>query len=366
MKRMGVDSTCLVAKANFFDFGGDEVLSRPGDSRVIYEVRRLRALSYIFRYNVIFFNFGKSLYAPITPMPHGWQRIMTLSYNIVMRAIQQVELAVLKFRKCTLLVQYQGDDARQGDTLERLYSYSHLTEVEPDYYTRESDRLKRTQISLFSKYCQVIYALNPDLLQVLPKSSKFLPYAAIDIADWPATFRPRTRQSIRIGHAPTNRSVKGTQYVLETVADLRDEGYPVELVLIEGLSNSEARAKYQSIDLMIDQLFVGWYGGLAVEAMALGKPVIAYIREEDLHAIPSDMRRDVPIITATRKTLKAALKQVVELSDAEWLALQHRSREYVGKWHNPKTICERILEDISRMQDPKPSSKKPVRRAPSG
>ena len=72
-----------------------------------------------------------------------------------------------------------------------------------------------------------------------------------------------------------------------------------EFILIEGLSHSEARHLYQTADLLVDQLFVGWYGGLAVECMALGKPVICYIREEDLAFLPAQMRQDLPIINAT-------------------------------------------------------------------
>jgi hypothetical protein len=41
-------------------------------------------------------------------------------------------------------------------------------------------------------------------------------------------------------------------------------------------------------------LFAGWYGGLAVELMALGKPVLAYIREEDLSFVDPQMRYELP------------------------------------------------------------------------
>ena len=70
----------------------------------------------------------------------------------------------------------------------------------------------------------------------------------------------------------------------------------------------------------MDQLFAGWYGGVAVEAMALGKPVLAYIRDEDLKFVPSKMASDLPIVRATRhdqSSLQEVLKcraQLLELA----------------------------------------------------
>ena len=59
-----------------------------------------------------------------------------------------------------------------------------------------------------------------------------------------------------------------------------------ELELVEAKPFWEALQIYGSGDIIVDQLLAGWYGGFAVEAMALGKPVIAYLRAEDLTLIP--------------------------------------------------------------------------------
>jgi hypothetical protein len=72
-----------------------------------------------------------------------------------------------------------------------------------------------------------------------------------------------------IVHAPTHRAVKGTDVLLDAVAQLRAEGLRFELVLVEGVTRTEARRIYEEADLCVDQLFAGWYGGLAV-AWALG------------------------------------------------------------------------------------------------
>ena len=92
---------------------------------------------------------------------------------------------------------------------------------------------------------------------------------------------------IRFGHAPSHRGVKGTDLIIEAFDKLKISHSSFEFILIENLSHSDAMKAYESIDVLIDQLFAGWYGGIAVELMSLGKPVISYIRESDLRFIPA-------------------------------------------------------------------------------
>lgn len=108
-----------------------------------------------------------------------------------------------------------------------------------------------------------------------------MPYAHLDITDWvPVASTPGPTPIVI--HAPSHRGAKGTAHILEAVDRLKAEGVAFEFVLVEKLSNTEARKLYERADLVVDQLLAGWYGGFAVEAMALGKPVICYLRDSDL------------------------------------------------------------------------------------
>ena len=60
-----------------------------------------------------------------------------------------------------------------------------------------------------------IYALNPDLLRVLPATAEFLPYGNVDPRQWvplSATFLLPKRLTVL--YAPTHRGVKGTRYIV--------------------------------------------------------------------------------------------------------------------------------------------------------
>jgi hypothetical protein len=146
-------------------------------------------------------------------------------------------------------------------------------------------------------------------------------------------------------HAPSHRLVKGTDLILAALEELKAEGIEFELLLVEGMSNVQARNVYMSADVLIDQLFAGWYGGLAVELMALGKPVLAYIREEDLDFIDPQMRHDLPVIQTTPNSVKAVLRSVLRIPRKSLVDLGRRSRAFVERWHDPMQIAALIKYD---------------------
>jgi glycosyltransferase involved in cell wall biosynthesis len=76
-------------------------------------------------------------------------------------------------------------------------------------------------------------------------------------------------------HAPSSRARKGTEHVIAACEQL-----DCELEIVEGLDHREAFERYRNADVVVDQLNAGWYGVFAIEAMALGKPVVTFLHEE--------------------------------------------------------------------------------------
>ena len=146
-------------------------------------------------------------------------------------------------------------------------------------------------------------------------------------------------------HAPTNRAIKGTRFILDAVSRLRAEGLELDFELVEGLEHSDAKALYRRADLVVDQLLIGWYGGLAVEAMALERPVVAYIRPEDLAFVPPEMRADLPVVSADPGTIHDVLKELLTTRRPELAELGRRGRSYVSRWHDPLAIARRLKAD---------------------
>ncbi|NDJ63030.1 MAG: glycosyltransferase family 4 protein, partial [Chloroflexi bacterium] len=312
-RELGLASWSIVFQQSYVRYAADEVLSQPDDSRWHMEIKRWGVLWRAIRdYDIIHFNAGATIAptysAGVQAKLAQASPMVRLLYANYARLFYLRDVPLLKRLGKGIVVTYQGDDARQGDYSRKHFAITHANEVAPGHYTDEDDERRRRAIRLMARHADAIFALNPDLLHVLPEQAQFMPYASVDVRQWtPVPFNSDTNRPLVIVHAPTQRAVKGTQYVIEAVERLQAEGQPIEFVLVEKMSREEARRHYERADLLIDQLLAGWYGGLAVELMALGKPVICYIREEDLRFIPAEMRAEMPIINATPATLYEVL-----------------------------------------------------------
>ena len=352
LNQVGVQSESWTLAQNYFGYLADRVICQPGDSRLAVEFKRIFALRYIFKCDLVFFNYGAGFFRPFfvveTSLFSRWLRPLIHCYCYYVSFFGFFEILLLRLRGVKIFIQYQGDDARQGDFSKKNFLINFAGRVDSSYYSLKTDEMKRKQIAYYAKFADRIYALNPDLLHLLPSDAEFLPYSHINLDDWIPTYNQLNNRPLRIGHAPSNRNVKGTDLLLAAVENLKREGFLFELVLVEGSSNSEAKDIYKTIDVLVDQLFAGWYGGLAVEAMALGKPVIAYIRDDDLHFIPAAMRKELPIIRAEPSSIQSVICQVLQMSKQELLQLAKRSRAYVEKWHDPLRIAERVKADIQQ------------------
>jgi len=81
--------------------------------------------------------------------------------------------------------------------------------------------------------------------------------------------------------------------------------------------------------------------------MALGKPVLCYIREDDLKFVPPEMVKDLPIIKTVTETLKRNLISLIEMPYKDLVDLGKKSRQYVEKWHCPRKIVRGLIEEMN-------------------
>jgi len=289
---------------------------------LLYGARRWR------RFDVLHLNFGESL----------------LSFSRQYPAAEMLDLPLWKLLGKRLFMTFQGCDVRQKG-LSALSPISACQRGHCDYAPCDAslDDRRRGMVQRVVRFCDKVFCLNPDLLAFVP-GAEFLPYANVE----PALFDepPRLGQGPPSGlptvvHAPTSRSIKGTP-ILERASQSLHSTVPHRLVLVEGRPREEVLAACAGADLVVDQLLVGWYGGLAVESMALGVPVLAYIDPLAKDAVPAAMRRELPIVEATPANVELVLGEL--LSDrARLREAGKRSRAYVRRWHHPESIARRML-----------------------
>ena len=156
----------------------------------------------------------------------------------------------------------------------------------------------------------------------------------------PFTPCSRRRDSPRplVVHAPSNREKKGTRYVIEACEQL-----PVELDIVEGVNHEEARERYARADIVVDQLNAGWHGVFALEAMALGKPVVAHLDPETVERSAEGYGIRVPIVPATKDNLADGAHAARRGRRPPPRSSARQSRAYVEQVHDIDRIADRLL-----------------------
>jgi glycosyltransferase involved in cell wall biosynthesis len=190
---------------------------------------------------------------------------------------------------------------------------------------------------VFERSDRVLVA-TPDLLEWVPGAE--LVTQAIDLESVDAPPPPRERpEPYVVLHAPSDRLIKGTRYVEAAVARLQAAGYPVQLRLMHGKPHSEVRRALAEADIVVDQLLMGWYANFSIEAMASGRPVIAYIRD----SLKQVAGYEPPILSANPETIDAALIQLIEDATLrKELALA--GPPYVRRIHDAARIARQLVE----------------------
>jgi glycosyltransferase involved in cell wall biosynthesis len=163
---------------------------------------------------------------------------------------------------------------------------------------------------------------------VVPPGLDLRPFTPVPPSDSP---RPL------VVHAPSNRERKGTATVIEACAQL-----PVDLDIVEGVPHDLARERYARADIVVDQLNAGWHGVFALESMALGKPVVTYLKPDVVERSAEGYGIRLPIVPATKETLVDALRPLVE-SPALRREIGAASRAYVEQVHDIDRVADRLI-----------------------
>jgi len=246
-----------------------------------------------------------------------------------------MDLLLLRAAGKKVFFHFRGFEARLASVFERWSPYNYVRD-NPDNIVRNfRENKQRLFIEFVSGVCNGVFVTDRELQTYVP-GALIMP-CVVDLKKW-AFVGTEPSEVLRVVHAPTRRVVKGTKYVLSVVEQLRSEGIGIELRLVEGVPHNEAKKLYKWADVVIDQLRVGWYGVVAVEAMALGKAVVCYIRDDLKHYLPHPL----PLAVANPENLYHVLKDLA-LNPEEVRSLGLRGRKYVEELHDAKKVTEILL-----------------------
>jgi len=342
-RRLGLRSDVLALYPVVYGYPADRFIfnSAPSSSAGkmalrLYFPRLLREIAAIRKtYDVFHFNFGTTL------------------LDLWMFGLPLLDLPFYQ-GKGKIVVTYNGCDARQKYPTIRRTAFSACQRVDCSRFctTGIPDVINRMRIRKFDRYANAIFAMNPDIMHFLPERAQYLPYTIpywYNITTDP--FSPAGK-ILKIAHAPTNRATKGSAIIIEALDKAKQiYGDRLELILVENMPHEQALERYREADMVIDQILVGFYGGFAVEAMKMGKPVMVYIRHEDLRFIPAAMAEESgeAFIHAEPSTIFERLCDIIE-NPSQLKCYYDAGLAYVNRWHDPvyaagitKAAYERVL-----------------------
>jgi glycosyltransferase involved in cell wall biosynthesis len=247
----------------------------------------------------------------------------------------QRDLIFLKAMGKKIVFHLHGCDIRDPRRVRLEHATSACAECSIKCLTPLKLRMPRT----LERYADAVIVSTPDLLEFVPNAT-YIPNP-LDIREWAQARQDyansRRKDELIVAHAPSNREIKGTRHIEAAIDQLRSDGIPVRLRLLEGLPQREMRRQCLDADIVVDQVLVGWFGVFALEMMALGKPVIAFLRD-DLQKY----QLDLPIISSTPEQLAATIRQLVESPD-ERAALGELGPMYVEARHNLPNINSQVM-----------------------
>lgn len=266
------------------------------------------------------------------------------------------DLAYLKVSGKRVFFHFRGSEARLKSVFNRKSPYSWFVELD-----NCDDKLEKKEMLAqcpydFDENAQINFirkatAFSSEIFVTDPEIGSYVPNATIvprtvDRGLFELGKNRRYKENIdrtnplRIVHAPSRPFIKGREYLHKAVNELSEEGYHIELDLVTDVSNSEAIERYRRADIAVDQLRIGWYGVFSVEAMALGLPVICFIRDDLLHYLPKDR----PVLNADCSNIKGVIKRLYDNSGCieEYGAGAYR---YALSVHHPDRVGK-LLESI--------------------
>jgi hypothetical protein len=234
------------------------------------------------------------------------------------RSVHLAELPVYRALGKRVIVTFQGCDVRpcEGCPVRAALPAGEMCDNVPSGWDYDRfDAYKRRRLARWRRYADVLLGITPDLCRV--EGVRYTPHAKwLAEGSAPAPRPPRApgdTRPLRIAHMP-KRHIKGSEWVEPALRELcAERPGQVEYVPISGMGWNEALRALASCDVLVDQVLIGWYGGISVEAAMLGVLPLAVVDPALLRHVEPPLRDDLPVLGLARKEeMLPALRRLLD------------------------------------------------------
>ena len=263
--------------------------------------------------------------------------------NILKEVINEVDIFLFKFNSMyftsndlkyikkhnkKIVFVFCGDDARWYYGMKQEFEMLGLEPVEygKEYlYNALGLYLRLNKIRKAEKYADFLFSKREQAqIQIRP----FYHYPMlVNPNDY--TIKEKNNTKVKIVHAPSHTSIKGSSFILKAIDELKQEGLEFEFELLQNKNHKELVKMLSETDILIDQLFLPGGGKLSTEALASGCLVMTNMSYE-IYNQGIDLS-ECPIVDVNKSNIKENLREFI-LDNEKRKSISNRGKDFVEKF----------------------------------
>jgi glycosyltransferase involved in cell wall biosynthesis len=263
---------------------------------------------------------------------------------------RNLEPMFYKIANIKIVVMPYGSDVQVMTRSKNLYFKHTMAKDYPDY--RKSKNLVSQNVDRWTRYADWIVSGCEWVDYMYHWDTLLMGHFSIDLEQWKQnTNVDLSQKTLKILHAPNHTEIKGTEALCRAVDALKKEGLDIELIQLRGVPNSKIKEVMQTVDIVADQFVIGWYAMFAIEAMAMQKPVMCYLREDLLELyVKAGLveKEEIPIINTNLLEIYDKIKWCY-LNRSHLKNIGEKGVSFVQKNHSLERIGSVFTEILTKL-----------------
>jgi hypothetical protein len=246
-----------------------------------------------------------------------------------------MDLPILKRLGKTVVMHFRGEDCLNY----AIFDYWRArAKDEPCTRPPVNTPRQARSIRILDKHCHWFFVSTPSLEQALPRSTLVPQVIDLERVKYVGVRDAAAGDGLKIVHLTSSQWKFGTDFVVSSIEDLKRRGRNIDFRILQNVPHDEALKVMADADIGIDTMLHGWYGNISIEFMALGKPVVCFIRNKWKHVRPT-----MPVYDAHPKDLTRRLEEL--LADAPLRrVLGEKGRLFVEQYHNADNVVTDLID----------------------
>jgi glycosyltransferase involved in cell wall biosynthesis len=254
------------------------------------------------------------------------------------------------------LVEFWGDDLREPTQASRDNPFlARMYQEHPELANQRS----RTVQQMFHRHGFACLIPGYELADYVDRSifcGFYQTRPRVLVEDLVPVFPDQNQKCPVLVHAPSDKARKGTEAVLAAIKQL-EKTHQFKFKLIHQMPREQALDTVATCDVFLDQFTVGAEGLAALEAMALGKPVVCFVKESLRNRYPNEF----PVVMTDQNGLGTTLAELVDDAPKR-RALGVEGRKYIEAYHDSRSVAAELIEIYSDLQKHRDANEESERR----